>query len=252
LKLGEDEVHVWIAFDGELCDPDWLNLQRGLLEPDELQIMSRRRTTALQTQFLIARSMQRTVLASYTSGVAPQDFRFSNNEHGKPALAPEFEALALHFNLSHTQGLVAMAVSHAPALGVDVENVRARTTALQIADRYFTSREADALAGLPANQQIARFYALWTLKESWLKAIGQGLSAGLDNVSFELDTAHRMISAEFANDESRCWNFWQHTPSTAHVLALAQRRPAAGVPMRVVTHRFCTKRVSGQEEGAQA
>jgi 4'-phosphopantetheinyl transferase len=247
LKLLPDEIHVWLAFDGELRDAAWLASQRSLLEPAELERLVRRRTEALQQQFLITRAMQRTVLAGYVPEVSPQDLRFGANEHGKPALAPPFAALGIQFNVAHTEGLVAMAVGREAVLGIDVENTLTRTAPLNIATGYFTAREASALALSPTGEQTRRFFALWTLKESWLKATGQGLSAGLGNASFELDAEHRFLSVTVANDDPRQWRFWQFATSSEHVMALAMRIADPAKPVRVITHRF-----SGQEDSPQA
>ena len=116
-----------------------------------------------------------------------------------------------------------MAVAREITLGVDAENMTARTAPLPIANRFFTAREAADLAALSPDEQTARFYALWTLKESWLKATGIGIGAGLGHVSFEL-ASHRLTNVTFTNDDARCWTFWQARPTPQHQLAVASRR----------------------------
>jgi 4'-phosphopantetheinyl transferase len=136
-----------------------------------------------------------------------------------------------------------------------VENVTARTAPLAIANRFFTAREAGDLASLPPAEQSARFYALWTLKESWIKATGLGIGAGLGNVSFEFGRDHQVTRTTFANDDARLWMFWQARPTTKHQLALALRR-ATGQGTQVKMWR-CVPGTSrreplGQEQGAEA
>jgi 4'-phosphopantetheinyl transferase len=220
-------LHVWLAFDDALRDDTLLRGYEAMLEPAERERRDRLMGENLRHQFLITRALQRTVLASYLPGVAPRDLRFVAGPQGKPRLAAEFSAHNLHFSLAHTEGLVALAVSREPVLGVDVENATARTAPLEIANRFFSAREARDLAALPPVERSPRFYALWTLKESWLKATGLGIAAGLGNVSFEFGDDHRAARVNFVNDDARQWAFWQAFRGD-HVLALAQRRaPAA-------------------------
>jgi 4'-phosphopantetheinyl transferase len=224
LKLPDDEIHVWLVFDGEVRDAELLAEYEAMLEPAQRDRRARLMSDDLRHQFLITRALQRTVLAGYASDVAPRDLRFVNGEHGKPTLAAEFAPLGLHFNLAHTRGLVAMAVGREATLGVDAENVAARTAPLRIANRFFTAREAAELAVLPPDEQSARFYALWTHKEAWLKATGIGIGAGLGQVSFDFGPNDQMMSATFANDDARLWTFWQARPTPQHQLAVACRQ----------------------------
>lgn len=228
MKLAVDEIHVWVAADGELHDTALLRGYEAMLEPTEHERRGRFMSEHLRHQFLITRALQRLVLAEYVPGVAPGDLRFVVGAQGKPALATEFAGLNLHFNVAHTLGLVALAVGREATLGIDVENIRARSAPLPIANRFFSSEEARALAALPPHEQPARFFALWTLKESWIKATGLGIAAGLGNVSFELGNDHRATRVSVVNDEARQWAFWQARPTEEHMLALAHR--GAGVP----------------------
>jgi 4'-phosphopantetheinyl transferase len=229
LKLAGDEIHVWLAFDGELHDAALLRGYEAMLEPAEHERRGRFMSEHLRHQFLVTRALQRTALAEYAPGVAPGDLRFVVGAQGKPALAPEFLALNLHFNVAHTQGLVALAVGREATLGIDAENITARTAPLPIANRFFSSEEARALAALPPHEQPARFFALWTLKESWIKATGLGIAAGLGNVSFDFGNDHRAARVSLVNDEARRWAFWQARPTDEHVLALALRRESEPV-----------------------
>lgn len=244
---------MWLAFDGEVRDSALIAAYEAMLEPGEQERRARLQSEELRHQFLITRALQRTVLAGYAPGVAPRELRFVVTPQGKPVLAPEFAPTNLHFNLAHTYGLVALAVSRGPILGIDVENVTARTAPLAIANRFFSAREAGDLAALAPDEQSARFYALWTLKESWIKATGLGIAAGLGNVSFEFGRDHRVTRTTFANDDARHWMFWQARPAADYELAVAFR---AGLPLQVKMWR-CVPGTSqreslGQEQRSEA
>jgi 4'-phosphopantetheinyl transferase len=225
MTLAANDIHVWISFERS---PDEAALQalRPLLQPAELERVDKAYSPEVRLRFLAARAMQRTVLARYAD-VDPAVLRFVAGEYGKPALAADFAALGLHFNVTHTAGLVGIAVSRHRDLGCDAENLHERTTALKLARRYFTDEEARNLEALPLSEQPARFYSLWTLKESWMKATGRGIAAGLDNAAFSLDEKHRVVGVSLAAYDATDWRFWQFTPTHEHVLALALRAPGA-------------------------
>ena len=122
-----------------------------------------------QLLFLATRVLVRTVLSRYAP-VAPADWRFAADEYGRPHVVGDGQP-RLSFNLSNTSRLVVCAVAQDTDVGVDAERVRPRTP-LDIADRFFAPREAAALSALPTDEQLARFYDYWTLKESYIKARG--------------------------------------------------------------------------------
>lgn len=93
--------------------------------------------------------------------------------HGRPVVPGN----AVHFSLSHTSGLVMIALAGAP-VGVDVERVPDPDTVADVASQLHP-RERTELAALPAAQLPAAFSRCWTRKEALLKATGVGLNEDL-------------------------------------------------------------------------
>jgi 4'-phosphopantetheinyl transferase len=237
VKLDDGAVHIWLAYDAEMPAQAYSRFQL-LLTPEERARCERFRTQELRHQYLLARAVLRQVLSGYVPQVQPMEWSFSRGEYDKPELAAPFAVHGLHFNLTHAPGLVALAVGRS-ALGIDVENCAVRDPPLEVVRSYFTALEAEALEALDPAARAARFFALWTLKESWLKADGRGLSAGLENVEFTLDAGHRVINVRLAADDARLWSFQQWWPSPEHVMALGVRREAlTAAPPQVELRRF--------------
>lgn len=120
-------------------------------------------------------------------GLRERDVLIACGPNGKPYL-PEYPRI--HFNLSHS-GEMVLAVfaeseaGHEVKLGCDVEMVQQADLAL--AEKYFCTGEYQYVAGQENEQrQNEAFYRIWTLKESFLKAAGLGLSLDLD--AFEIQT----------------------------------------------------------------
>jgi 4'-phosphopantetheinyl transferase len=107
------------------------------------------------------------------TGIRPRD-PFLQGEKGKPH--PE-GYLGVHFNVTHSGSWVVVATSDVP-VGVDVEKIRKVPEG--VAYRFFSEPEKELL--LNANTEELKadiFFTLWTLKESFLKAIGKGLTKSL-------------------------------------------------------------------------
>jgi 4'-phosphopantetheinyl transferase len=227
VNLAAAQIDVWLTFDAEQSDEEHLREYAALLAPDEIERARRFRDEPRRRQFVVTRALTRTGLSHYAPEVDPADWRFVSSAHGKPALASSFAGHGFHFNAAHTVGLVALAVARAPDIGVDVENVVEGSTPLRVATRYFDVDEVRELESLPTGEKRRRFYALWTLKEAWLKATGRGLAAGLGTISFSLDPTHRARAVRFMNETDGSWSFWQAQVSREHLLAVGVRAAAA-------------------------
>jgi 4'-phosphopantetheinyl transferase len=165
----------------------------------------------------------RTTLSRYAD-VAPAEWRFTAGEHGRPEIAPRAGIPPLRFNLAHTDGLIAMALTLHDDVGIDVEVRRHRSTWLDVARRFFAAAEVAALDALPADEQSEAFLDYWTLKEAYVKATGLGLHAPLQRFWFRRGTVPAIVfDVGFAEDPS-AWQFARLHLGPDHVAALAVRR----------------------------
>ena len=209
--------------------------ERGLklLSDDELARYRRFLVPRPAETFLAARVLLRSLLSRYAA-VRPADWRFEANPWGRPRVANAAIPRGLSFNLSHKPGCVVCLVGYGRALGADVEDMAAnRTNLLELADRFFSRSEAAALRALPAERHGERFFELWTLKESYIKARGIGLSLGLSRFSFTPagDTAGVRFDSTF-HDDPAAWEFRLFRPDPQHMIATAVER-LAGLPSTV-------------------
>jgi 4'-phosphopantetheinyl transferase len=215
-------VHVWLAFETLLDDPANVERFTALMSDDERARERRFLVEPARRLHLLARGMQREVLSSYLPGTSPRGLRFIRT-FGRPSLAPPFDASGLVFNLAHTRGLVVLAVARGEPLGVDVE-IYDHKVRLEVARRYFSQAEVDALEALPADAQPRRFLRLWTLKESYLKAVGTGIAGGLEGITFRIDDAGACTFERADDPHAARWSFSQFDVGERHVLAVARLR----------------------------
>jgi len=127
----------------------------------------------------------RGVLAAYL-GIDARQVVLIDGEHGRPALASGHDQ-SLGFNWSHSGDHAVVAVGRNLMPGIDLERVRPRDRALELAQRFFSADEAAALAALPPPERSMAFLDLWTAKEAVVKALGRGIAFGLDRFSVARD-----------------------------------------------------------------
>jgi 4'-phosphopantetheinyl transferase len=132
--------------------------------------------------------------------------RFERDPHGRPGLRIDGKAVVTDCNWSHSGGWLAVALGDGVRVGVDIERPRPRPRALELARRYFTAAEADALERLAPDAGQGAFLRLWCAKEAVLKAHGRGLAFGLDRLRFDgLDGCPRLVQADAALGDAGGW-----------------------------------------------
>lgn len=221
------DVPQWVLaaqYDGVLSDDERLQHDKFVFEKD------RRR-------YLVTRALVRYALSRHMP-IAPLQWHFDRTDFGKPVIGNRHAAVAgLEFNISHSTNVVVLAVTRGRRLGVDVEDLRADVP-LEIATGCFAGQEITQLHALPAALQPARFLDFWTLKESYIKARGKGLSLPLHAFGFELGGERDLaIQIDPALDDAPSnWRFWQWRPSPDSVGALCVENQA-GAPSAITVRR---------------
>ncbi len=225
LSLGRREAHVWCVYPDSVTDPALLDAYHDLLTPQERVQQQRFHFEKGRHEYLITRALVRTTLSRYVK-VDPHVWCFESNAYGRPAIAFPQGIMPLCFNLSHTDGLIVCVVALDRECGIDVEDTGRGGMTVEIADQFFSPTEARDLRALPVHRQRQRFFAYWTLKESYIKARGMGVSLPLEQFSFHLERSHSIqisFDPRLADDPSS-WQFAQFHPTQRHVMAVALRR----------------------------
>ncbi len=182
--LTAGEVHVWLAHlpsaHGEL------GKLRALLTPEETERAGRFRTERLRARWELTRGILRSLLAAYLD-LSAREIVFQLGPLGKPTLVshPQF-----FFNTSHSGDYAAFAFTRAGATGVDIEQVRGGLRRHDaIAQRFFAPGERAELAAVPESERTRAFLNLWTRKEAFVKARGDGVFSGLEKFTVALRPA---------------------------------------------------------------
>lgn len=217
-RLADGEVHVWkVTLARDSHSVAWLS---SLLDDEELARARRFRFERDRDHFITARALLRRCLGRYLD-LAPGAVRFVYGLHGKPALVDA--GAAVTFNVSHSHGVALFAFSTGRQLGVDVEQICEDRAGPQIAERFFSLREAATLRSLPAECRTAAFFRCWTRKEAFIKAIGEGLSHPLDrfDVSLAPDEPAALLRVEGDETAPKTWAMYDLPPIPGFASALA-------------------------------
>ena len=177
MDLQPHDIHVWHARVAEH--------NARLLSPTERAFAERFRFAADRARFISGRALARCLVGRY-SGVAPESVVLSFSEFGKPSPAGIRD---LHFNVSHSHDVVVCAIARRP-VGVDVERVEQIPDLCELASRFFSVDEFEALQRVEGAQKTRHFFTCWTRKEAYVKAIGEGLSCPLSDFTVSIDPLH--------------------------------------------------------------
>lgn len=213
---GPDTAHIWYV---QLNQPPTIVEQmERLLSPDEWARVRRFRSGDDARRFVVRRGGLRRLLAVYLNR-APGEIAFVYGPQGKPALADNLAHSGLHFNLSDSGKMAVYAIGSAPALGVDIERRREIPDAHRLAATHFSPAEQEWLQQQPADEVADAFLRCWTCKEAVVKALGDGLTIPLKDVT----AAHwqqppRLL---WADGLVRSWTIRLLSPPAGYVAALA-------------------------------
>ena len=204
---------------------------RSLLSPEEASRAQRFAFPHLRAFYEVSHGVLRVLLSHYLKR-DPREILLSLGRAGKPALTGD---PGLQFNMSHSGRLAAYAFTFDCELGIDVEEVREMPDLESIAERYFCRAEVlELLAVKGARERTGAFFRCWTRKESYVKAIGEGLSIPLDQFQVTLlpDSPARLVHVGEDSVAAAEWSLHHLEAAPGYAGALAYRAQ----PRPVVLH----------------
>ncbi len=215
--LGHNELHFWwarVPTDGT----DGSALAASLAH-DEQERAARFKVATPRQEYIVTRYILRHLLSAYVRQPAAA-LGFAYQAHGKPFLPDQ---PALGFSASHSHGLAVFGFAWNYPVGVDVEKAQSGRPVMQIAERFFSERERSALRRLPEEEWNAAFFRIWTRKEAYIKALGEGLSHGLGqfDVSLEAGAEDALLATRPDPAESARWLLREAEVPSPYVAAAA-------------------------------
>jgi 4'-phosphopantetheinyl transferase len=185
------------------------------LSPDEEARAARFKFDRDRRRYINGRSALRTILGERLNQ-SPNSLQFEYGPAGKPTLANIF------FNLAHSGARALLGITEDTRIGVDIEEARPLDDLEDVAKNVFSPDELQRWQNLTDAEKVAAFYRLWTRKEAYLKAIGEGIAHRLQkfDVTFEQDETPRILQGAEGK-----WTLADVTTSDLYPAAIAVESP---------------------------
>lgn len=168
-SLIEGSVHLWIA-DLRKWRPRAHDLKH-LLSADETGRLNRLKIPSKQNDFLCSRGILRIILSNY-SKEDPGELQIEYSSAGKPFM----QNAEVQFNISHSKDFLICGVSLSGRVGVDIQEIYSISSIDWIVNHYFSAEEERYLHAIQSEDIYQmHFFAIWTAKEAFLKAVGLGI-----------------------------------------------------------------------------
>ena len=223
LSLPSDRIDVWRV---RLDTPEPSDRpSRDVLSSDEVSRAGRFHFPRDRVRFVECRTALRNILGRYLR-VSPAEIRFRYEKNGKPEIEHAQDSNGLRFNVSHSSGLAVIAVGMGCPVGVDIERFNREIECVEIARRFFSKRESEALLEVSTSDRQRAFFACWTRKEAFLKAIGEGISYSLSefSVSVSPDDPPRLEEVHADPHTVFRWSLRNLQPENGYLGTLAYER----------------------------
>ena len=199
-ELLEGEIHLWtVSIDALKDQSDHLE---SMLSVEEKRKVSFYKFEQTQLSYMVSQAVLRMLLAEYLD-IKPSDVKMGAHNKGKPYLIHDRQ---VYFNLSNSHDLCVYAFSPDGEVGIDIEKIRDLPDIDQLIEKNLTRRERNYILRDPA-LKLNWFFRFWTYKESYLKAIGEGMRLTPENLEFSLeDERIRLRSVNYGFDGTG-WQF---------------------------------------------
>ncbi len=215
-ELLKGEIHMWTA--SLALSAEKIEMLRSVLSPEERKRASFYKFEHKQHSYIITQAVLRILISSYLD-IEPADVILVASKKGKPFLINE---PSLFFNNSNSHEICVYAFSRDDEVGIDIEKIRVLPDIDQLIEKNLTSREKSYLLKNP-DQKLSLFFQFWTFKESYLKAIGEGMRLTPENLEFSLDRGNITLRSVKFGFEDTLWQFKSFTLEGNYTGALAYK-----------------------------
>ena len=177
--LRKKEIHLWRVS---------LNPSDTILESAKQALSDHERNRLeffefekVQRNYTVSQGVLRKLIAGYLS-IAVEEVELGRRSKGKPYCKNDE---SLFFNISNSGGLCVFAFSRDNEVGIDLEKIRPLTDLEEMIEKNFTAGEQKYIRK-HKDEELRRFFFYWTIKESYLKAIGEGMRIEPQNLEFSI------------------------------------------------------------------
>lgn len=198
--LNKDDIHIWLIEPP--CHADY-NLF-SVLSVEEKNRANLFFSDHQKIFFSYCHSYLRSLIALYNH-CDPSEVKFIRSPNGKPYLIRKNQNL--NFNISHSGEAVIICLARDFEVGIDLERIDHSLDWRELTQDVLTTNEQYIIMNYDIREQIRIFYAIWTLKEAYLKGTGEGIASLLKNIEFigPFFQEQEFVKACHAFDQDQGW-----------------------------------------------
>lgn len=202
--LEQGEVHIWTVSVHGIKEQ--LEQLKSLLTEVEKGKISFYKFEHTQHSYIATQAVLRVLLSLYLE-IEPGEVQIGIRSKGKPFLIHD---RPIFFNISNSDGVCVFAFSGDGEVGIDIERIREMPDIEQLIQKNITSREKEYVLKDP-DKKLKRFFRFWTFKESYLKAIGEGMRLTPENLEFSVEEGRIRLRSVNYGFEGADWQFMEFT-----------------------------------------
>jgi len=180
-SLVKNELHVWtVSLDST---SEFIENCKSVLNDSERNRIDWFTFPQVQNNYVISQGVLRALLSGYLN-IEPSQVQLSKHAKGKPFVTND---TSLFFNLSNSGKKAVFAFSRNAEVGIDLEMIRTLPDLEELIQKNFSQKETEYIKKIES-EKLKRFFFFWTIKESYLKAIGEGMRLTPDNLEFTIES----------------------------------------------------------------
>jgi 4'-phosphopantetheinyl transferase len=211
--LSKGEIHLWTACSVD--SNDFIAKCHSALTDLEKSKIDYYKFQDAKNNFVVSQGGLRLLLSAYLD-IAPKDLKIGRHNKGKPFSQDDY---SLTYNISNSGNRVVYAISRAGEVGIDLEQIRPLPDLEELIDNNFTKNEAAYIRKLE-EEKLTRFFKFWTVKEGYLKAIGEGMRLTPDSLEFKVENGNYKLLEAKGFIEQVDWNTKNVFPADGFVCTL--------------------------------
>jgi len=220
-KLNLNELQIWKVRTSEA---NVLEECKSVLSENEIKRAHFFNFEEARDQYIISQGMLRMLLAYYLD-VSTKDVEIGRHDKGKPYSLNDG---SLFFNSSNSGGLCVFAFSRDGEVGIDIEKKRQVSNLEDLISRNFTSAEIQFIKRNPSDV-LDRFFRFWTVKEGYLKAIGEGMRLTPENLEFRIERNKVSLISKKGIFEYDDWVLSEFSPCEGFAGTVVYKNPGSAI-----------------------
>ncbi len=220
--LRKHDLHIWQV--SLVSNHTLLKTCKSVLSAEERKKASWLKFEPDRKKYIISQGVLRLLLADYLK-VKTSEIVLLKQKKGKPFAENDN---SLFFNMSNSGKLCVYAFTRTGETGIDIEEFRSLPDLDDLIQKNLTMRELDFINKKPADKAI-NFFRFWTMKEAYLKAIGEGMRLTPDNLEFSIEKDHIKLINQLEIFDQEDWIIKDFVPKTSYFGALVYKNTSTKI-----------------------